>query len=519
MEAHIMVVDDEKDFLESVNRGLMTSGFNHLTLESRPADALARLQSEERVDVALVDITMPEMSGIELIEEIRKVSPDTQCAVVSAGADVRTAVACMQKGAYDYLVKPVTREALVLCIHRGLRIMEQIRERREAEEVKERLEAQLANAQKMEAIGTLAGGIAHDFNNILGIIIGNTELALEDIPGWNPAHENLEEIRAAAHRAKDVVRQILTFSRQPEKSLTPMNIGPVISEAILLLRSSFPSTITIRPNIEKHLYPVKSEPAQINQVLINLCTNAAHAMGEAGGTLDVNLVNVDLEEEDMKTYPDLAPGRHVRLTVSDTGHGMDPEMLNRIFDPYFSTREVGDGAGMGLAVVQGIVLNHHGTIQVTSSPGKGSSFHVLIPAVTAEPEDHAGERPELPKGTERIFFIDDEPSMVKAYKPLLTRLGYQVTASTDSREALATFSKHPESFDLVITDQTMPEMMGEDLAAAFLHIRPDIPIVLCTGFSERIDKEKALRMGIRAFMMKPVSMHEMARILRDVLDR
>ena len=393
-------------------------------------------------------------------------------------------------------------------------VVEYVRDTTERKE----LETKLQQAHKMEAVGTLAGGIAHDFNNILGIILGNTELAIDDVPEWNRARHNLQEVRKACLRARDVVKQILTFSRQSDHQLRPIKISPIIEDALKLLRSSIPTTIKIRHNISCESDVVHADATQINQVLINLCANAAYAMKENGGILEVNLENIELDKDALAFNQNLTPGKYLRLFVKDTGDGIEPEIIDRIFDPYFTTKGVGEGSGMGLAVVHGIVMKHNGTIKVDSEIGKGSKFQVFLPVIEGEPEPEIKTFEHLAKGSERILFIDDEKDMVETIHPMLERLGYQVTAKTSSVEALEIFRTEPDKFDLVITDMTMPEMTGRNLAKELMSIRSDIPIILCTGHSDQMDDRKAKEMGISAFVMKPIVMLEMANTIRQVLD-
>jgi PAS domain S-box-containing protein len=392
-----------------------------------------------------------------------------------------------------------------------------ITERKIAEEEKARLQSQLQQVQKMESMGTLAGGIAHDFNNILGIIVGNTELAMDDVPEWNPARRNLEEIRTASIRARDVVKQILAFSRQTPQEMKPVRIIPIIKESLKFLRSSIPTTIEIHQNISSESDTVLTDPTQINQVLINLCTNAVHAMGEKGGVLEVSLEDIELDAGSSMDYYDLSSGKYVRLTVNDTGHGIEPKILKRIFDPYFTTKGVGEGSGMGLSVVHGIVKRYGGGISVSSEPGKGTIFHVLFPCIEDEPEPKVEIAAEIPRGNERILFVDDEKAMIDAIQPMIERLGYKVTARTSSIEGLEAFRANPDRFDLVITDFTMPNMTGMELANELFKLRSEIPIILCTGYSDHINEEKAKRNGIRAFVMKPVVLDEIANTIRKVL--
>ena len=380
------------------------------------------------------------------------------------------------------------------------------------------LESQLQQAHKMEAVGTLAGGIAHDFNNILGIIIGNAELAIDDVPEWNPARHNLEEVRKACIRARDVVRQILTFSRQASPQLKPVKISPIITESLNLIRSSIPSTIEIRQNISNELDTVNANPTQINQILLNLCANAAHAMEEKGGIIEVDLENVTLHEESAMPSPELDPGVYVKLAVRDTGHGISPGSLGRIFDPYFTTKAVGKGTGMGLAVAHAIVKNHGGAIIVASKIDEGTTFQVFLPVHDIEVETEIETDGKLPKGNERILLVDDEEDMVETIRLLLERLGYAVTYRASSVEALEVFRNNPKAYDLVLTDMTMPHMTGDQLAKEILGLRPDIPIILCTGFSERINNQVTKDIGIRELLIKPIMIGKLANTIRQVLD-
>lgn len=380
-----------------------------------------------------------------------------------------------------------------------------------------KLESQLQQSQKMEAIGTLAGGIAHDINNILGIILGNTELAMDDTPDWNPVRLNLEEARIASLRAKDVVRQLLSFARKTEMEKKPTNIIPIVKESFKLLRSSIPTSIEIRQYISKDVDTILADPTQINQILINLCTNADHAMPD-GGIIEIVLNNIELDEANTAQHSDLYPGRYVNLTVTDTGHGISPEVIDRIFDPYFTTKEVGKGTGMGLSVVHGIVKKHNGAITVKSDPGKGTTFSIFFPAVEEDAVIESEPTEKLPTGNEKILFIDDEPSIVNMTRQMLERLGYEVDTKMSSIEALELFRSKPDQFDLIITDMTMPSMTGDKLVKEILNIRPDMPTIICTGFSDKIDAEKAKEIGATEYVEKPVDKRNLAFKVRSVLD-
>ena len=377
------------------------------------------------------------------------------------------------------------------------------------------IEAQLRQAQKMEAIGTLAGGIAHDFNNILAAIIGYTEIALQDLPAESPTRRSLLNVLKASDRASDLVKQILAFSRQNAQEPRPVQVKSIVKEALKLLRATLPATIAIRQQIVSD-DTVMADPTQVHQVLMNLAANAQHAMLENGGELEVGLISMDLDPALAALHPNLAPGRYLRLRVSDTGSGMPPELVARIFDPFFTTKT--DGSGMGLSVAHGIVQEAGGAIAVESIPGQGSIFDVFLPVIAVETRAAPKESSLLRVGTERILFVDDEPLQVDINQQMLGRLGYQVAAFSDSLAAFDHFCRDPQAFDLVITDMTMPGMTGDALAQRILEMRPDLPVILCTGYSETMTREKAAALGIKGFVLKPIILRELDKILRQVLD-
>ncbi|MBI9077031.1 MAG: response regulator [Desulfatibacillum sp.] len=402
----------------------------------------------------------------------------------------------------------------------SLIVMNDVTDMRRAENDRNKLEIQLRQAQKMEAIGTLAGGIAHDFNNILSPIIGYTEMAMVEAPENSVLERNLSEVMKAAERAKELVYQILTFSRQTEIEKRPVQAQLVIREALKLLRSSIPTSIEFKKKINKECGPVLADPTQIHQVLMNLCTNAYHAMAETGGILTVSFDETVVLHDFMPGRLNLKPGKYVRLTISDTGHGMSRVVMDKIFDPYFTTKAQGKGTGLGLAVVHGIVKSMEGDIQVISEPGKGTSFIIHLPQVESTVEMPAQRTSaSLPHGTENVLFVDDEGPVALMGKQMLERLGYTVMVQTSSVTALEIFKAQPDNFDLVITDMNMPHMTGDVLARKILEIRPDIPIVLCTGFSEIVTEENARAMGISEYIMKPMVMGDIADIVRKALDR
>lgn len=400
---------------------------------------------------------------------------------------------------------------------RAMVVAHDITELKQAEQEKERLEEQLQQAQKMEAIGTLAGGIAHDFNNILSIIIGYTELVLMNGNVDDEVKQNLKEVFNASKHARDMVKQILAFSRQSKHERKPIQVSHIVKEATKLLRASLPKTISIQQHIEKNIGIIEADATQIQQVIMNLCTNAAHAINEKDGLLKISLRNVELDQKDAAEIPDLKPGTYLKLSVSDTGHGIHPHAHKRIFNPYFTTKENGKGTGLGLTVVQGIIKNHSGAITLESEVDKGATFHIYLPTIQREVSMAEIESTALPMGQERILFVDDEQPLVEIGKQMLERLGYSVSTRTSSIEALELFKTHPNRFDLVITDIVMPNMTGDKLAQNLMDIRADIPIILCTGYSEKFTRRQASDMGIRSFLMKPLVMQDLASTVRQAL--
>jgi len=400
-----------------------------------------------------------------------------------------------------------------------LTITRDISDLKSAQKEREQLKTQLIQAQKMEAIGTLAGGIAHDFNNILGAIIGYAEMALYDTQKDSMEHYNIDQVLKAGHRAKDLVKQILAFSRKSEQDKKIITLTPIIEEALKLLRASLPTTIEIRQNIEPGLDAIFADPTQMHQVMMNLCTNAAHAMGERGGILNVELHNVDLDPQKAVQYPELTPGPFVKLSIIDTGHGMDSATIDRIFDPYFTTKEQDKGTGMGLAVVHGIIKGHGGGIRVQSKRGKGTRFDIFFPVMDRQMESETAELKALPTGNEHILFIDDEETLIDLAESMLKKLGYRVETRTRPDEALEIFGAAPHKFDLVISDMTMPGMTGDSLASELMKIRSDIPIIICTGYSEKIDELRAKGLGIKGLMMKPFTIRSLSKTVRDALDQ
>ncbi len=383
---------------------------------------------------------------------------------------------------------------------------------------KRQLEAQLLQSQKMEAVGTLAGGIAHDFNNILAIILGNAELAADDVPDTNPVSESLKEIRKASIRAKDMVRQLLAFSRKSDEKSKPLDMAPILNESMKMLRSVVPTSVAFKQHISDDPCNVLGDATQINQIVMNLVTNAADAMSEEGGLLEVILEKIMLQEEKACFDWVLSPGPYVRLKVRDTGEGIQSKIIDRIFDPYYTTKEIGKGTGMGLSVVHGIVKRNSGGIRVESELGEGTVFEIYFPALEKSSEEEKEPNGEIKGGAERILFVDDEESMVNLNRQRLERLGYQVKSTTKPVEALKWFKADPDQFDAIITDMTMPRLTGDRLAREVLKIRPKTPVIICTGYSERMSAEKAEALGVHKYIEKPIDLRNLASALREVLE-
>ena len=480
-------------------------------LEGRLLDANQRAWEglgyarEELLNLTLMDIDTPECAAREEqhLEDIR------------------------EKGSLVYESTHVRRDARVIPLEITSRLIEfggqpavlsvarDISERQQAEQQRRLYEASLLRSQKMESIGTLAGGIAHDFNNILAAIIGHTELAgMEE--GLPQIRRHLDEVLKAGKRARDLVVQILTFSRQDEAR--PIKVKNMVNEVLKLLRASLPATIEIRKELGSDDM-VLADPTRIHQVIMNLCTNAAHAMEGQDGVLRVRLEALDLETEMIEGPHVFEPGPYVVLSVSDTGSGIPPQIRERIFDPYFTTKEKGKGTGLGLAIVHGIVSGLGGGITVESRPGEGATFRVFLPRIVSRPEKDAVPEPPLPTGSEHILFVDDEPVLTEIGQQMLELLGYRVTTRTSAVEALELFRRDPARFDLMITDMTMPHLTGERLAKKLMEIRPDIPVILCTGYSEQVSEEQARALGIRAYVLKPLVMKDLAATIRRILDQ
>ncbi len=506
-------------------------------------------------DTILLDIKMPKMDGYEVCRILKKDEKTKNIPVILISAiktDSKDLVKGLEAGADVYLAKPIDECVLVAQVNTALRLRDaennlqkqkkilesmvqertielvrsnkelknEIKEHNRAEKEKKELESQLRQSQKMEAIGILAGGIAHDFNNILYVISGYTEMSMDEVPEKSSVHSNLKEIMQGVVRATEMVQHILLFSRKSSVKKEYVKLYSVINDAVKFLRGTIPSTIDIDLDIDTDCGRILADLTQINQLIINLATNSYHAMQNSGGVLGIVLVEKKISSDDLDFKYSLSPGDYLKLTISDTGCGMDKEILGKIFDPYFTTKEVGKGTGMGLSMVHGIVKDHGGDIKIYSEPGKGTKFDIYFPLMANESvKQKALSAEQNLTGTERILFVDDEESIALMGKHILENLGYCVTSQVNSMEALETFKRSPDEFDLIITDLTMPHMTGIELASKIIKIKPDIPVIICTGFSNTNDEIKAKAAGVSSFIMKPIVKKQMASIIRKVLDK
>lgn len=392
-----------------------------------------------------------------------------------------------------------------------------ISERVEAEKQRKKYEEKIKNKQRLESLGTLAGGIAHDFNNILSAIFGYSELAQLKFGDNQMLSKYLLQISNASNRAKELVQQILLFSRQGHFEKGPIDISRIVNEALKLIKATLSSNIEIRREISPNLEPVFANEIHIHQIVMNLCTNACHAMQLKGGVLKVSLTEIIIQDEDIKSFPDLTPGNYLNMVIADTGCGIPSSMINKIFDPYFTTKATGEGTGLGLSTTHGIIKDHRGSIKVYSEVDVGTTFSIFLPSTKASIEPSELQGNQLPVGSGRILYVDDEKHLIDLGRELLERLGYEVETRASSTDGLQAFRANPAKYDLIISDITMPELNGIELARKMKEIRSDIPIILCSGFSERINEEEMDNIGISALLMKPVTYMDLALTVNKVI--
>ncbi|MEN8189813.1 MAG: response regulator [Thermodesulfobacteriota bacterium] len=509
--ATLLTIEDNLLVRKAISSYMKSHGFNVL----EAADGAEGLEIYHRThpDLILTDLRIPKVDGMEVLSNIRSENPDTPVIIVSGMGTMDDALKCLRLGAVDYVTKPISDMELVLhavekALERACLVRENKKYQAYLEDEIQRRTAELHQAQKLEAIGTLAGGIAHDFNNILGAIMGFTELALIKTGEDGQLHEDLLQIKKASLRAKDLVLQILTFSRKSITEHHPVQVALIIKEALKLLRATLPATVQLTQNIQANDEMIMADPTEIHQVITNLCTNAFHALPSEQGQIDIELsVRTSLAGE---------ADDYLMLRVADNGFGMTREIKNKIFNPFFTTKEKGMGTGLGLSVVHGIVTESDGTVEVESSPGKGSVFTLLFPIVKAAQRTKESVISNMPVGDESILLVDDEEPLRVLGKRMLSYLGYTVTCCRSGPEALERLKD--SKTDTLITDQSMPGMPGTELIRQAQKIQPGLPTLLCTGFSSIIDEEKAAASGIKNFLLKPLAITTLAQAVRQALD-
>ena len=513
----ILTIEDDRLVRKAIASYLQ--GLGHLVLQAGDGAEGLEIFRRAHPDLILTDLRLPKIDGMEVLSTVQKESPDTPVIIVSGMGTLEDAIKALKLGARDYVTKPITDMALLE--HAAARALERVRLIKENRRYQSFLEdevqkktAELQQAQKLEAIGTLAGGIAHDFNNILAAIMGFTDLALLKTEMDSELTDYLHQVQKASRRAKDLVLQILTFSRKNDTERHPIQAALTITETLKFTQATLPATVRITQHINAQQTMILADPTEIHQIITNLCTNAFHALPDEKGTITVTLDNLTITADDLHKHPQLPGGDYLQLTVSDDGCGMDLATQSAIFDPFFTTKEKGQGTGMGLSMVHGIMKEYNGAIKVQSEVGKGSVLHLYFPLIRGIDDltDNV-ETPLLVKGKGRILLVDDEQDLAEMGRNLLELLGYDVVSCTDSIEALKTFKNDPDSFDLVVTDQTMPMMSGMELAREIMKTRPQMPIFLCTGYSSFVSQQDAKQLGIREFFLKPISAEELSQAI------
>ncbi len=502
---HILVVDDEKSIRNTLSRFLGNDG--HEVKVAGDAEEAIKLFHSFDFDAVITDIVMPKHTGMDLLKLFKAADPDVPVVMMTGEPTVETAAGSVRAGAFDYLTKPIVKETVLETIKKT------IIEKKE----KVKLKNHIFHSQKMETIGLLTGGIVHDFNNILFPIIGYTQLAAGDAEPGSKLHSYLTEVLVGTKRAGDLVRRILSLTRKTEKEVRPVRVKLVLAEVLKLLRATVPATVKIDQNINSDSM-VLGDLIQIHQVIMNLCTNAVHAMNRNHGKLSVALEDEVFEKETSFIFSTLKPGAYVKLTVSDNGLGISDEILCNIFNPYFTTKGPDAGTGIGLSVVSDIVKGLKGDIAVKSEVGKGTEFSIYFPVGKSNNKPAPQSQEDIQSGVARILFVDDEEQIVSIGKLILEKFGYKVTTLTSSSDALKLYKENPAAFDIVITDLHMPEITGEELAREMVAIRPDLPIIICTGYIKEIKGEWAEIDAIKAIVQKPLMGKELARIINNIID-
>lgn len=538
---NLLLIEDDKVDQMAFERFVKSTDLPYAYMLARSVAEAEKILISHDFDIIISDYMLSDGTSFELFDSFK----DVPVIFTTGTGNEEVAVEAMKSGASDYLIKdpegnylktlPATvdlalkrkynedqlrkyhehLEAMVM--ERTAELEAEIAEHKRTEAERVAMESQLRQSQKMESIAMLAGGIAHDFNNILTSIIGFAQIALEDADQGSALEDDLNEILTAGTRAKDLVKQILTISRRSDEQRVPIRIDLIAREVLKFIRSSIPTTIDIESNITS-CASIMGNHAQMHQIFMNLFTNAAHAMEKEGGKMYLRMEDVYLDAGDVLKYPDLKSGNHIKIVVSDTGAGIPHDIIDLIFEPYFTTKNAGEGTGLGLAIVHSIIMSYGGTIFVSSQLGKGAVFTIYLPIAKTIPVYEPHKPETLPRGTEKILFVDDELPIVKLNQNILQRFGYQVTTQTNSLEALSLIEESPCGFDLLITDMTMPHLTGEKLSQALLEINPEIPVILCTGYSKKLLDGSAAKKNIKAVLKKPIPRQQLLETVRSVLD-